>query len=39
MGYSEVDAVHKIPQKMKMHLQNQLKMSVMKSSMEVDIER
>ena len=39
MGYSEDDAVHKILHKMKMHLQNQVKMSVMKSCMEVGIER
>ena len=29
MGHSEDDAVHKIPQKMKMHWQNQLKISVL----------
>ena len=29
MGHSEDDAVHKIPHKMKMHWQNQLKFSVL----------
>ena len=29
MGHSEDDAVHKIPNKMKTHWQNQLKISVL----------
>ena len=41
MGHSEDDDVHKIPDKMKPHWQNQLKISVLvyflKSSVELDI--
>ena len=29
MGHSEDDAVHKIPHKMKTHLQNKLKFSIL----------